>query len=66
MLRDEHGLGDEEIAARFFVTTAVVRQRLKLVAVSPKLLHLYAENAMTLEQLTAFTVTSDHACQEQV
>src|SRR3954449_3910438 len=45
---------------------AVVRQRLKLVAVSPKLLNLYAENAMTLEQLTAFTVTNDHARQEQV
>src|SRR4051812_39623104 len=45
-LRDEHGLGDEEIAARFFVTPAVVRQRLKLVAVSPKLLDLYAEDAI--------------------
>ena len=65
-LRDEHGLGDEEIAARFFVTPAVVRQRLKLVAVSPKLLDLYAENAMTLEQLMGFTVTNDHALQEQV
>src|SRR4051794_21503556 len=65
-LRNEHGLGDEEIAAKFFVTPAVVRQRLKLVAVSPKLLDLYAENAMTLEQLTAFTVTNDHARQEQV
>src|SRR3954468_22422786 len=65
-LRDEYGLGDEEIAARFFVTPAVVRQRLKLVAVSPKLLALYAENAMSLEQLTAFTVTNDHARQEQV
>ena len=65
-LRDEHGLGDEEIAARFFVTPAVVRQRLKLVAVSPKLLDLYAENAMSLEQLMGFTVTNDHARQEQV
>ena len=65
-LRDEHGLGDEEIAARFFVTPAVVRQRLKLVAVSPKLLDLYAENAMSLEQLMCFTVTNDHARQEQV
>ena len=65
-LRNEHGLGDEEIAARFFVTPAVVRQRLKLVAVSPKLLALYAENAMSLEQLMGFTVTNDHARQEQV
>jgi ParB family chromosome partitioning protein len=29
----EKGLGDEEIAARFFVTTAVVKQRLRLAAV---------------------------------
>jgi len=65
-LRDEHLMGDEEIAARFFVTPAVVRQRLKLAAVSPKLLDLYADDAMTLEQLMAFTVTADHARQEAV
>jgi len=65
-LRDEHGIGDEEIAARFFVTPAVVRQRLKLAAVSPKLLDLYADDAMTLEQLMAFTISTDHARQEAV
>jgi len=64
-LRDQ-GLGEEEIAARFFVTPAVVKQRLKLASVSPKLLDLYAEDEMSLEQLMAFTVTSDHARQEQV
>jgi len=62
----EAGLGDEEIAARFFVSPAVVKQRLKLVAVSPKLLEIYAEDGMTLEQLSAFSVTNDHARQEQV
>ncbi|HTO84595.1 MAG TPA: ParB/RepB/Spo0J family partition protein [Methylomirabilota bacterium] len=62
----EAGLGEEEIAAHFFVSPAVVKQRLKLAAVSPKLLDLYAEDAMTLEQLMAFTVTNDHARQEQV
>ena len=65
-LRDEHGIGDEEIAAKFFVTPAVVRQRLKLAAASPKLLDLYAAGELTLEQLMAFCVTSDHARQEQV
>ena len=64
-LRDQ-GLGEEDIAARFFVSPAVVKQRLKLAAVSPKLLGLYAEDAMTLEQLMAFAVTDDHARQEQV
>jgi ParB family chromosome partitioning protein len=62
----EKGLGDEEIAARFFVNTSVVKQRLRLAAVSPKLLDLYAEDGMTLEQLMAFTVTADPARQEQV
>ena len=64
-LRDK-GLGDEEIAARFFVTPTVVKQRLRLAAVSAKLLDIYAEDGMTLEQLMAFTVTNDHARQEQV
>ena len=64
-LRDKD-LGDEEIAARFFVTPTVVKQRLRLAAVSDKLLDIYAEDGMTLEQLMAFTVTNDHARQEQV
>jgi len=64
-LRDS-GLGEEEIAARFFVGPSVVKQRLKLASVSPKLLDIYAEDEMTLEQLMAFTVTNDHDRQEQV
>ncbi|HYD67380.1 ParB/RepB/Spo0J family partition protein [Azospirillum sp.] len=60
------GLGEEEIAARFFVAPAVVRQRLKLAAVAPALLDAYAEDRMTLDQLMAFTVSGDHARQEQV
>jgi ParB family transcriptional regulator, chromosome partitioning protein len=62
----EQGLGEEDIAARFFVSPSVVKQRLKLASVSPKLLDLYADDTMTLEQLMAFTVTDDHARQEQV
>jgi len=64
-LRDK-GLGEEEIAARFFVSPAVVKQRLKLATVSDRLLDVYAEDDMTLEQLMAFTVTNDRARQEQV
>ena len=64
-LRDK-GLGEEEIAARFFVAPTVVKQRVRLAAVSEKLLDVYAEDGMTLEQLTAFTVAGDHARQEQV
>ena len=62
----EKGESEEEIAAAFFVSVAVVKQRLKLAAVSPKLLDVYAEDGMTLDQLMAFTVSGDHERQEQV
>ncbi|MDO8973901.1 ParB/RepB/Spo0J family partition protein [Reyranella sp.] len=62
----EQGAGEEEIAARFFVAPTVVKQRLRLASVSEKLLEIYAEDGMTLEQLMAFTVSADPARQEQV
>lgn len=62
----EKGQGDEAIAATFFVTPQVVKQRLKLAAVAPALLDVYAEDGMTLEQLMAFTVNPDHDRQIQV
>ncbi|MGY4253407.1 ParB family chromosome partitioning protein [Bradyrhizobium sp. USDA 4516] len=65
-LADERGLGVEEIAARFGVTAHVVRQRLRLGAVSPKLVQLYRDGDLTLEQLMAFAITDDHARQEAV
>lgn len=61
----EKGMGEEEIAAVFFVSVQVVKQRLKLASVSPKLLDIYAEDGMTLDQLMAFTVSPDHERQEQ-
>ena len=64
-LRDK-GQSEEDIAAAFFTSTQVVKQRLRLACVSPKLLDLYAEDGVTLEQLMAFTVCADHARQEQV
>ena len=62
----EKGQGDEQIAAAFFVTAQVVKQRLRLASVAPALLEVYAEDGMTLEQLMAFTVSADHARQAQV
>jgi ParB family chromosome partitioning protein len=62
----EKGQSEEEIAAAFFVSVNVVKQRLKLASVSPKLLDVYAEDGITLEQLMAFTVSGDHERQEQV
>ncbi|MCL8385058.1 ParB/RepB/Spo0J family partition protein [Xanthobacter aminoxidans] len=62
----EKGQSEEEIAAAFFVSVAVVKQRLKLASLSLKLLDTYAEDDLTLDQLMAFTVTGDHERQEQV
>jgi ParB family chromosome partitioning protein len=65
-LADERGFGAEDIAARFGVTPHVVRQRLRLAAVSPKLMQVYRDGGLTLEQLMAFAITEDHARQEAV
>ena len=62
----EKGSDIEAIAAHFMTTPTVVRQRLKLASVSPKLHEVYAEDGMTLEQLMGFAVSDDHARQEQV
>lgn len=60
------GMTEEAIAAAFFVSTNVVKQRLRLASVSPALLAVYAEDGMALEQVMAFTISEDHARQEQV
>lgn len=53
----EKGKSEEEIAAAFFVSVNVVHQRLRLAAVSPKLLNVYAEDGMTLDQLDTKRLT---------
>ena len=60
----DRGRSAEEVAARFGVTVLLVTQRLKLAAVSPRLMKLYRDEGLTLEQLMAFTVADDHAAQE--
>jgi len=65
-LSEQENLSIEEIAARFFVSPHIVRQRLKLAAASAKLLEAYVAGTITLDQLMAFCVTSDHARQEQI
>jgi ParB family chromosome partitioning protein len=63
-LAEERGFSAEEIAARFGVTPHVVRQRLRLGAVSPKLMQIYRDGGLTLDQLMAFAITEDHERQE--
>jgi hypothetical protein len=53
-------------AARFGVTPHLVRQRLRLGAVSPKLMQIYCDGDLALEQLMAFAITDDYARQEGV
>jgi ParB family transcriptional regulator, chromosome partitioning protein len=60
----DEGRSVDDVAARFGVTVLLVTQRLKLAGVSPRLMKLYRDEAMTLEQLMAFTVADDHAAQE--
>jgi ParB family transcriptional regulator, chromosome partitioning protein len=64
-LRDA-GTSEEEIAARFFAPVNIIKQRLRLASVSDALLDVYGEDGMTLDQLMAFSVSSDHARQEHV
>ncbi|TWA97903.1 ParB/RepB/Spo0J family partition protein [Gluconacetobacter diazotrophicus] len=62
----EKGMSEEEIAAAFFVVPAVVKQRLRLMTVSDRLLDIYEQDGMKLEQLMAFSISDDHDRQLQV
>jgi len=62
----DKGMTEEEIAAAYLATVQVVKQRLRLNAVSPTLRDAYAAESMTLDMLMAFTVNPDHERQEQV
>jgi ParB family chromosome partitioning protein len=65
-LAEEKGYSAEDIAARFGITAHVVRQRMRLASVSPKLIQIYRDGELTLEQLIAFAITTDHARQDDV
>ena len=62
----EKGMSEEEIAAAFFVVPTVVKQRLRLMTVSDRLLDIYEQDGMKLEQLMAFSISDDHDRQLQV
>jgi ParB family transcriptional regulator, chromosome partitioning protein len=60
----DEGKGIEDVAARFGVSPLTVQRRLKLAALSPKLLALYRQDGINLDQLMALTLADDHALQE--
>lgn len=53
-----------EIADRFSVSPRIVERRLKLATVSPRLMDLFRQDELTLDQMAIFTLTDDHAAQE--
>lgn len=56
----------EEVAAMYGVTPVVVKRRLKLANAAPKLLELYRQDGMTLDQLMALCISDDHEAQLKV
>ena len=64
----DDGKGIEDVAVAFGVSLLTVQRRLKLAAVSPKLLALYREDegSINLDQLMALAISDDHATQERV
>jgi ParB family chromosome partitioning protein len=59
------GLSDDDIAARFGISPALVRQRLKLAGVSPALRRRFRKGELDLSQMMAFALVDDHAAQER-
>jgi ParB family transcriptional regulator, chromosome partitioning protein len=64
----DEGKGIEDVAVAFGVSLLTVQRRLKLAAVSPKLLALYREDdgKINLDQLMALAISDGHAAQERV
>jgi hypothetical protein len=52
----DSGKGIEDVAARFGVSVLTVQRRLKLSALSPKLLALYRQDGINLDQLMALAI----------
>ncbi|MDI5929022.1 ParB/RepB/Spo0J family partition protein [Rhizobium leguminosarum] len=62
----EGGMAPESIAARFGQSVITVRQRLKLAGLSPKVLDVMREDAMSIEQARALAISDSHEEQERV
>ncbi|RQS59089.1 chromosome partitioning protein ParB [Burkholderia sp. Bp8963] len=60
------GRSVDYIAALFSASPITVKRRMKLANVSPKLLTLLREDAITLDQLAALALADDHDTQEHL
>ncbi len=59
------GKSIEDVAAAFGVTPLVVKRRMKLATVSPKLMALFREDKISLDCLMVLASVDDHEKQEQ-
>ncbi|WP_084267430.1 ParB/RepB/Spo0J family partition protein [Azohydromonas lata] len=62
----ELGKTVSQIADGWGISTLTVERRLKLAKISPKLMALYRDDKIELEQLMALTLTEDHGVQETI
>lgn len=62
----EEGRSVDYIAALFSASPLTVKRRMKLASISPKLLALLREDAITLDQLAAIALADDHETQEHI
>lgn len=60
------GSAIEEVAAKFGVDPLLVKRRLKLANVAPRLFELFAKDEIKMDQMMALALTDDHAAQERV
>ena len=62
----DNGATVTDVAARFGISETVVKQRLKLARVSPKIIKAYRAEQLNLEQVMAFAISDDHEAQDNV
>lgn len=58
------GKSPSDIADYFGISELIVRRRLKLAVVSPRLFELFERDEISFDQMQAFTLSDDHAAQE--
>ncbi|CAG4896889.1 ParB/RepB/Spo0J family partition protein [Paraburkholderia saeva] len=62
----EEGQSVDYIAALFSASPLTVKRRMKLASVSPRLLSLLRDDAITLDQLAALALADNHETQEHI
>jgi ParB family transcriptional regulator, chromosome partitioning protein len=62
----EEGKSADYIAALFSVPVLTVQRRLKIANVSPRLLDVFRDDGMSIEQVIALALSDDHELQERL